>query len=40
MPEFLPNLLNFVGIIVGACICGGAIYSGLVKIAKVLEEKN
>jgi CHASE3 domain sensor protein len=34
------SILLFVGIIVGACIAGGAIYAGLEKIADAIEKSN
>lgn len=36
-----PNfIIIFVGIIVAACISGGAIYSGLDKIAKAISSSK
>ncbi len=32
------SILLFVGIIVGSCIVGGAIYSGLAKIAEAIDR--
>lgn len=34
----LGTILIFVGIIVGACIAGGAIYAGLEKIATAISN--
>jgi len=33
-------ILNFIGIIVGASIAGGAIYSGLVKVADAINRSK
>ncbi|GAA6192150.1 hypothetical protein NBRC116597_20700 [Phaeobacter sp. NW0010-22] len=32
------SIILFVGIIVGACILGGAVYSGLAKIAEAIGK--
>jgi hypothetical protein len=32
-------VLVFVGVIVGSCIVGGAVYAGLVKVADAIREK-
>lgn len=34
------SILIFVGLIVGACIIGGAAYAGLSKIAQALANKS
>lgn len=34
------SILVFVGIIVGACVGGGAIYAGLAKVAKAIEKSS
>lgn len=34
------TILTFVGIIVGACVAGGAIYSGLAKIADAIKNTD
>ena len=36
----LETVLPFVGQIVGACIAGGAIHAGLVKIAEAVERSS
>jgi hypothetical protein len=33
-------ILNFVGLIVAACIAGGAVYSGLVKVADAIKSQK
>ena len=34
------TIILFVGIIVGACIIGGATYAGLAKVADALNDGN
>ncbi len=34
------TIILFVGVIVGACIVGGAIYSGDVKVADAIAKSN
>ena len=34
------GLIIFVGIIVGACIAGGAIYAGLSRVAEAIKSSD
>ena len=34
------SVLPFVGMIVGSCILGGAIYAGLARIARAIEGRG
>ncbi|MEW7007851.1 hypothetical protein [Lentilitoribacter sp. EG35] len=34
------SILLFVGIIVGSCIIGGAIHSGLIQIANAMKQSS